>query len=274
MIDGWNAAEKPLCLLISLPRSVERRARMEAQATTLPWPMVLQPGVDGTARWKELSRSVDLRSFRRNTGREVLSGEIGCYHAHLAAWARIAESGAEAGLILEDDVVLHPGFASAVAAAMSARSEWDVLKLAHIRARGPVCQGRLAGWRMNAYLGPATGMGAYLIGSGAIERLLPRMLPITRPIDHEIDRSHIHDLRHFGLEPWPAHPDDGGESTITGTDYDRVRKFSWYRRLPVHGLRVSNLLGKAAHLARYGRLLPRYGPVRTAVKVSSTTEAG
>ena len=232
---------------------------MDAQLDLLPYTVRQLPGVDGAARWEELAPSVDLPAFCRNTGREVLPGEIGAYHAHLDAWRALLDSGAEVGLILEDDVVFHPDFAEAVATALAARQAWDFLKLNKIRAKTPVTQGMLGRWRLNAYLGPATGLGAYLIKADLAARLLPGMLPITRPIDHELDRVHSHDFRHFGLEPFPSHVDDGGFSTITGDAFTAVRKFPWYRRLPVHAVRAGNLLGKALHLARRGRLLPRRG---------------
>jgi glycosyl transferase family 25 len=251
----------PMCLMISLPRAVARRAAMAPRVAALPFAVEVMDGVDGAARWDELRQTVDIPAFRRNTGREVMPGEIGCYHAHLAAWRRLLDSGAEVGLILEDDVVFHDDFAEAVRAAMEARDAWEFLKLNRIRARGPICQGRIGRWRLNAYLGPATGLGAYMIRRDLIARLLPGMLPVTRPIDHELDRIHVHDFRHFGLEPFPSHVDDAGVSTITGDRFAAVRRFPWYRRLPVHGVRLANLVGKAAYLARMGRLIPRHGAV-------------
>ena len=233
--------------------------RMRAQLDRLPYAVRHLSGVDGVARWDELAPSVDLAAFRRNTGREVMPGEIGAYHAHLEAWRALVESGAEVGMILEDDVVFHADFTDAVAAALRVQQEWDFLKLNRIRAKVPVTQGTLERWRLNAYVGPATGLGAYLIKADLAARLMSALLPITRPIDQELDRIHIHDFRHFGLEPFPSHVDDGGFSTITGEAFTAVHKFPWYRRLPVHGVRATNSFAKLFHLARRGRLLPRRG---------------
>jgi len=45
----------------------------------------------------------------------ALSGaELGCWASHLSAWARIRESGEAAGTVLEDDLVLAPGFGARV----------------------------------------------------------------------------------------------------------------------------------------------------------------
>jgi glycosyl transferase, family 25 len=185
-----------------------------------------------------------------------MAGEIGCYHSHLLVWRDFLAGSAEVALIMEDDVVFHSDFMNALDVSLLAVAEWDFLKLNKIRAKQPICQGMIGKWQLNAYLGPSTGLGAYLITRELASRLLPAMLPITRPIDHELDRVDVHDFRHFGLEPFPSHVDDGNESTITGNRFSAVKKFPWYRRLPVYVLRFRNLLGKTIHLARRGRLVP------------------
>ena len=154
-------------------------------------------------------------------------------------------------------MVFHPEFRAALDAALSIRGDWDLLKLNKIRAKQPICQGTIGQWQLNAYLGPATGLGAYLITRDLAARLLPEMLPIARPIDHELDRIAAHDFRHFGLEPFPSHVDDGNESTITGTGFSAVKKFPWYRRLPMYGTRWRNQFGKLFWLLRKGRLFAR-----------------
>jgi len=253
--------------VINLPRSATRRDRMDAQLAALALPYTLFPAIDGRAEWDRLAPSLEEAAFRRNVGREVMPGEIGCYHSHLAVWRDFLDGGAEVALVMEDDVVFHPEFRAALDAALSVRGSWDFLKLNKIRAKQPVCQGTVGQWQVNAYLGPATGLGAYLITRDLAARLLPVMLPVTRPIDHELDRIHVHDFRHFGLEPFPSHVDDGNESTITGTGFAAVKKFPWYRRLPVYGLRWRNAFGKLFHLAARGRLRARQGAIQPAGNV-------
>lgn len=239
--------------LINLPSSVGRRQAMETQLAALGLDYRLHVATNGRAEWDRLVETVDVKAFRRNVGREVLPGEIGCYHSHLAVWQAFLDSGKEVALVMEDDVVFHPEFMAALQMVLSVPDEWDFLKLNNIRAKQPLCQRRLGGWRLNAYLGPATGLGAYLIRRDLAARLLPAMLPITRPIDHELDRVHVHDFRHYGLEPFPSHVDDGNSSTITGQAFSGVRKFPWYRRFPLYGLRLRNMLGKLVYLTAKGR---------------------
>jgi glycosyl transferase, family 25 len=242
--------------LINLPRAAARRERMEAQLGAMALPYTYFPGVDGRAEEARLLANTDIQAFRRNMGREILIGGIGCYHSHLGVWEAFLASGRPHALVMEDDVVFHDDFLPAVRLALQAQAHWDLLKLNRIRAKLPIPQGRIGPYRLMAYLGPNTGTGAYLINRATAAKLLPAMRRVTRATDHEINRFFVHDFRLRGLEPFPSHVDDGGQSLITGAGFADVRKFPWYRRLPHYGLRAGNYLRRAAWLARHGEILP------------------
>lgn len=213
--------------------------------------------IDGAAQWDTIKSSVDTEQFEKNVGRKVLPGEIGFYHSHLSVWQKIANDDCECALVLEDDVVLHSNFLEAISAAWDCRHQWDFLKLNKIRAKQPVKQFLIAEWAVNAYIGPATGFGVYLITKSFAQRIVPQMLPIKRPIDLEFDRIFAYDFRHFGLEPFPSHVDDGDQSTITGASFSKVAKFPWYARLHAYKDRLARLVCKLVYLARTGRLFRR-----------------
>lgn len=234
--------------LINLDRSAQRRADMEARLWELGLEYTWFHAIDGRANWETLATSVIIPTFERNNGRRVMQGEIGTYHSHLGVWKAFLAREEEIALVLEDDVVFHDDFLLAVNAAVAAVDQWDFLKLNKIRAKHPQLQGKIGTYNLNAYLGAATGLGAYLITRDLAARLLPAMLPITRPIDHELDRTFVHKFRHFGLEPFPSHVDDGNESTITGSGFSEVKKFPKWRRLPNYLLRLRNLIGKVIYL--------------------------
>lgn len=247
-----------MVLLINLPRSTQRREQMERRLASLGLQYEVLSAVDGRARWDELRPTVDVAAFERHVGRDVLPGEIGCYHSHLLAWQRFLASDAQVLLVLEDDMVFHDDFADALRLSMRGRAHWDMLKLAKIRANQPVCQGLLGPYRLNAYIGAATGFGAYLLQREPAQRLLPRLLPIRAPIDRELEQVHTHNLRHFGLEPFPSHPHDEGQSTITGTHFAAVGRHPLSRRWTKYAEQSVNLLGRVFYLARQARLYPRY----------------
>jgi glycosyl transferase family 25 len=231
--------------LINLDRSTQRRAAMETRLAAVGLDYTRFPAIDGRADWDRLAPGVDQPAFRRNVGREVLPGEIGCYASHLGVWQALIDSPHEMALILEDDVVFHDDLLAALDIVLAARESWDMVKLNHIRAKQPVLRRRLGAYRLNAYVGAFTGMGAYLITRRFAVAQMPSMRPVRRPIDHELDRFDVRRFRHYGLEPFPSHVDDGNQSTITGTGFAAVRKFPWYRRLPVYGQRFAKLGQKA-----------------------------
>lgn len=243
-----------LCVfLINLDRSGDRLAAMTGRLSTLGLDYARFSAVDGAAEWDRLSQTLDDAAFSRNVGRDVMRAEIGAYHSHLGVWRAFLATDADVALVLEDDVVFHDDFSTAIGLAMGQQRRWDFLKLNRIRAQFPVRRGTLGPYTLNAYRGSATGLGAYLITRSCAARLLPAMLPITRPIDHELDRTFVHRFRHYGLEPFPSHVDDGGQSTITGASFAGVRKFAKWRRLPAYALRLRNLIGKTLYLTHEAR---------------------
>ncbi len=242
--------------LINLKRAEERRENMVKQLDVLGLPYQIFDAVDGRSEAERLAANVDQESFERNTGGALLPGKIGVYHSHLEVWDKLIASEAPAALILEDDVVFHDDFLEGFDTALSAAEHWDVIRFNAIRAKLPVCQGFAGRYRINAYIGPFTGNGAYLIKRETAMRLRPNLLPMTRPLDHELNRFFAHDYRQRGLEPWPSHVDDEGVSQITGRAFSDVKKFSLSRRLPYYRLKAANYFRRMSYLARRGALIP------------------
>jgi glycosyl transferase family 25 len=231
--------------LINLDRSTARRETMEARLAAIGLDYTRFAAIDGRIEWDRLVAGVDLDAFRRNVGREVLPGEIGCYASHLGVWQALLESPHEVALVLEDDVVFHDDFLPALDLVLGARASWDMVKLNVIRAKQPVLRRHLGPYRLNAYVGAFTGMGAYLITRRFAVAQMTAMHPVRRPFDHALDHFNASTFRHYGLEPFPSHVDDGNQSTITGTGFAAVKKFPWYARLPVYGQRARNLWRKS-----------------------------
>lgn len=244
--------------LINLPRATARRERMERRLADLGLKYNIFAGVDGNAEEAKLIANTDVKAFERNMGRKILIGGLGCYHSHLGVWEEFLASGKPVALILEDDVVFHDDFLDALRLGLRARQHWDFLKLNRIRAKMPVCQGKIGPYRLNAYIGPATGTGAYLITRETAEKLLPAMRRVTRATDHEINRFFVHDFRLRGLECFPSHLEDGESLIATGPGgYGGVQKFKWYKRIPNYRLRIANHLRRLMWLCRRGEIFPK-----------------
>jgi glycosyl transferase, family 25 len=246
-----------MVLLINLERSTQRRVQMEVRLRDVGLYYQILPAVDGAQEQAQLRHTVDASAFRWHTGRDALPGEVGCYHSHLQAWQKLIESSHNTLLVLEDDMVFNADFAVALSTALRGAEHWDMLKLAKIRAKQPVRQGFLGAYSLNAYIGAATGFGAYLIHRSTAQRLLPQMLPIRAPIDRELEQVHRHDIRHFGLEPFACQPQDEGVSTITGENFDQVSRPPLFQRWTKYAEQTRNLLGRLLYLFNRGRLFPK-----------------
>lgn len=242
--------------LINLDRAEKRRADMQARLAALALPYTQFRAVDGKAEAAALEHTVDRAAYERNTGSHLLPGKIGCYHSHMRVWQELVTSDYPVALILEDDVVFHDDFLTSVDAALSVMDQWDTIRFNCVRAKIPVTQSRVGPYKLNAYIGPFTGNGAYLIKRETAARLLPNLLPMQRPFDRELNRFFVHNFRQRGLEPWSSHIDDDGTSTITGVQNSDLRKKSMIHRIPSKLQKYSFYVQRIIYLLQSGALLP------------------
>lgn len=228
--------------LINLDRAEKRRAEMQERLSALGLPYTLFRAVDGKVQEASLEHTVDRIAYERNTGTKLLPGKIGCYHSHMQVWKELLNSTHEVALILEDDVVFHNDFLTSVDVALSTMKDWDIIRFNCVMAKIPVTVRNLGPYKLNAYYGPFTGNGAYLIKRALAEKLLPNLLPMTRPFDHELNRFFLHNYLQMGLEPWSSHIDDQGISTITGLRNGDVKKLQLLKRFPYFLLKSTNYI--------------------------------
>lgn len=243
--------------LINLDRDTARRDAMKGQLDALGLLYTRFPGIDGKLRAEELAKRADADAYARNMGSPILPGKMGCYASHIAVWEAFLASDKDVALILEDDVVFHDDFLAALDLALTNADRWDTLRFNCIRAKLPVSQSKIGPYTLNAYIGPFTGNAAYLIHRSVAARILPNLWPQTRAFDHELNRFFRHNFRQMGLEPFPSHVDDGGDSSITGTNFALVKKPHWTKRLPHYRLKAANYLRRFWWLARNGHLWPK-----------------
>lgn len=245
--------------LINLPKDADRHDRMAGQLAELGIDWTLFPAVNGREREAELLARADPAAYARNMGSPLLPGKLGVYASHTAVWEAFLQTPHKVALIMEDDVIFHEDFNTALDTALAHADRWDLVRFNCVRAKLPVTQDTVGDYRLNAYVGPFTGNACYLIHRDVAARLLPNLWPQTRALDHELNRFFHHGYRQLGLEPWASHTDDGGTSTITGTSFALVNKFPWYRRLPHYRLKAANYFRRGLWLLRHGMLFSRKG---------------
>jgi glycosyl transferase family 25 len=97
--------------VISLLRSIERRANVTKQLQEAGLAFEFIDGVDGQALSAEFIRD-NVNQERYNFWHELRHpGAIGCALSHRAAYQRMVTDNIPAAVILEDDIVLSPYFA-------------------------------------------------------------------------------------------------------------------------------------------------------------------
>lgn len=144
--------------------------------------------VDG--RDLNLETLVREGTIRIDGDRPLRRGEIGCFMSHLSAWHKILETGKPYGLIFEDDIKLDPAFRHKANEVLDVMRDkrWDIIYL------GRYCD-KSHSYYQQCILGEgisedvmypkAVGWGnfAYIIKADTIQRLLPLMYPLQKPID-------------------------------------------------------------------------------------------
>jgi glycosyl transferase family 25 len=95
--------------VISLPGSEERRAVMRAQLNPLGVPFRFFDAVDGRKLEFSRIREVAPKGGINYSGL-LTPAEVGCAMSHLAVIRQIAEQDDEYAIVLEDDVLIMPGF--------------------------------------------------------------------------------------------------------------------------------------------------------------------
>ena len=193
--DGAAGATSPLAaqpggrvlILVNLESAEERRRVMLRQLATIGVEP-LRVGIDlrdathaGVRRW------FDTRFQHLGFDHGVLSNaEIGCWASHLTAWWTLLHTdGARACTVLEDDLLLKPGFGAAIAG-LEMQDAFDVVYLGtsskNISERRRTSIGRL---HVHQPVGVIFNTWGYVITRRYAERFFASDgMRIDMPIDH------------------------------------------------------------------------------------------
>jgi len=212
-------------VFINLDRDAQRRERMAAQ--------LREHRIDGhrlpAVWWADLPAARQDALYRaalnaRQYYKPLLPGEKGCYASHQAAWAQLLESHAPALVVLEDDVLLQPGFADAVDAIAGLQEPWDMVKLIgrdreKVRATAALT-GRFSLVRYRRV--PSTTAG-YVVSRAGAAKLLAARRPFGRPVDVDLRFWWEADgLRMRGVVPSVLALDDTSDVSTIWQQVDRL----------------------------------------------------
>jgi len=176
----------------------------------------------------------------RAVRRTLTPGEIGCFASHAALWRTIAEGDSPAAVILEDDLLIDPGFFARLPEVIAALAAHPFVRL-HAKAPvGAKVIDQAAGRHVVRYRGIAFGTQGYILRREGAARWLASIRSVVRPVDDEIDRYWVHGVANIGLHPFPV-MEVGLPSTIEGERRSlgppRWHEFGWQARRAIDSAR-------------------------------------
>ena len=191
---------------------------------------MLLPAVNGRAMAPEdLAQVYDERANQRFARHNLVAPEIGCYLSHIKAAEWLIESGAEAAVVLEDDLCVTGDLKATLDALQldfsSQNAPWDLVKLfsfkpVRLRQTRELDHGFTIGKPDRV---PSTTLGYVLTREGA-EKILAKVPPIFRPVDEDHKHFWEFDLRVAMIAPQSIAI--GAQDSADGTVGDSRRQMA------------------------------------------------
>lgn len=228
--------------VIHLARAEGRRGHVAALRHQSPVPVEVIDAVDGATLDEAAVRAVyqphDLLEPRYPF--EISRGEIGCFLSHRKAWQAIVDSGADAGLVFEDDVVLDADvFARASKAVLDGMGRGDWVEFQTRPVDGTLIRAS-GGFCIVEPEIPPVRLSAQLIGTEAAARMLAVTRRFDRPVDGVVQLLGVTGQRILCVEPSGVRDDTAAAG---GTTIQKKGAALWGQ------------IGKSWHRAAYRRAI-------------------
>lgn len=209
--------------LINLERSTERLQKSSEELKKFGISFTRVPAVDG-ASLTEADKAKWLAPDYSGYYKKLAAAELGCYLSHIHCWQTIVEQKIESAVILEDDFELQENFVDVVEQMKSAPIEWDCVKLTEHpikrKARFTVKHGASD---LIVYDKIPSRTGAYIISLEGAKKMLAGSQTISRPIDIEFQYWWKHEMKVWGVKPYPVNVALGSGSTIDSMTANRKK---------------------------------------------------
>lgn len=229
-----------------------RRDQMTRRLAALGLDFSFIDAIDGRAMTDRQRQAAEDPARPDWIGHHLRPGALGCLLSHRKAWQALLDSGAELGLVIEDDAVLDAALPGLLARLSQLAGRLDLVNLHHFSGRPlePVFalddRHSLALTRYNEI-----GAEACLLSAAAARQLLARSLPARFEVDLLINRWWEHGLQVLTVSPPVADQDDTPSQigyqlpppAITGDGPGRQLKRRWHR--------VADSFNKRRHFARH-----------------------
>jgi glycosyl transferase family 25 len=220
-------------------------------ATRIPFERV--SGVNGRALNFPIAEFDETR-YRSRHGKHPNPSEIGCYLSHIKALRLFVESKQDFGVICEDDITPVPGLRKLLEEAVIYRDVWDILRLSGFHNSHPRCFADLVdGYSMAINFTRLCGTGAYMVSREVAMILIDRLLPMSLPIDHALDREWAYGLRSASIFPLPVDQVEHAFQSQTIAS-GKVKLPAWRRYWTVFPYRAGNEISRFIERGRQFRV--------------------
>lgn len=189
-------------LIISLERSLDRRAKAAQEMAKVSMPWSFLSAVDGSAL-KKPPEEYNSRKVRWLLGHDLTPNEIGCYLSHKLAWRSCVANDLPT-LVFEDDFVLAPNFQEVITELLHNQSLWNFVRLQGLYEVPFRVVTEISNIKLVKNIGDAVGATAYLLKPDVARRLIQASADIYEPVDHFLEHHHKHGLEFLAIRPYPV----------------------------------------------------------------------
>jgi glycosyl transferase, family 25 len=239
------------CWVISLNRGAENTQRLLADLEQQGLAPEIFPAVDGRRAMPVLQEDEYFRNAFAMVrhGKLLTTGEVGCYLSHLRAVKKAYREGCKFVCLLEDDVVIEPGFAEVLNALVE--ENLDMVRLMSLKIRRRKVLKPLYG--EHQLVRPergGLGTQAYLMNRAGMRKFLDHARAIYEPIDKVFDHFWLFDLSVYAVEPHVAY-ELVHDSSIAKQGRPGQKGPNLWQRLVHHPVKLFFSLRRHAYLRRY-----------------------
>jgi len=239
--------------IINMENAIERWKSVESRFLKTRIPFERLPAVNGrilTLPIKEFSATL----YQRRHGKRPNLGQIGCYLSHLEGLRRFLDSSHAFAIMAEDDIAPVEDLKIILESALCYSSTWDILRLSGFHNSHPKTYVRLntgldVQYALATNFSRLSGTGSYMVSRHAAQALVEKLLPMTVPIDHALDREWVYGLRASSIYPLPVDQESlQFASQLRAEDNEKLPAFQRY--WTVFPYRAKNEISRVLHRAR------------------------
>jgi glycosyl transferase family 25 len=187
--------------LLNLDRAIDRRKTMEGHLSSLGLQFELISAVDGKKLSPYDRSKYSEEDAIKAVGHPLIDTQIGCALSHARLYERIVAEGIPECLILEDDALLGEMFLKVMEHRNQFPDNWDMINFYTRTPQDPIGPFLTDIYRCSKFLGPASGLVAYLISLKGAKKLLRKVYPIRYEADGLTGRTQVAGINSYGISP-------------------------------------------------------------------------